>query len=462
MIGRGTETVPAILESYERCAMGDDAVLTDFEQHALTGPRGQINADGAAVSAGSSGEETNLETLRRLYDTWFIEFPNTPKHQNKIQEEFDMQGTDTDTLRKQSVNYIKQLCGMTGTAVSGLPAELDFTKATIEPLPKSSINRIFFEFKRTLAASPKPQMAYEVKAELNTFLNPANELERLRDEQQEMRTKVTRKNNELQKLMSAVSKHEILINAIKHEVSLPFAEVVQNIVDQGKWNYSMSLITSAGRFIEFNTANDVIIRWLDRDAKIDHVVNMGKFMARINLTSFTMNLLPCNENIKVNGHYHPHLNTSGTPCWGNAANTVVDAFRRFQLTKLLDVAFTLLHEYNPESPYVTLDRFIAEKPQDTRFVPAGRIWFFADATIENFDLESSIMRSGRVGPEYVIELSVFKMPNESILYICDDNNNYILVDITRFPMIDEIVQIELEEAHEDYGRDEDESEGDLF
>jgi len=94
----------------------------------------------------------------------------------------------------------------------------------------------------------------------------------------------------------------------------------------------------------------------------------------------TLKGLLSEDNVKAQGHWHPHVGAANSFCWGTAQEAVVQALDKLELMPILNAARTILENYNPDGPYVTADRFVTEREKPrAAFTEDGRIWISAGA-----------------------------------------------------------------------------------
>lgn len=114
----------------------------------------------------------------------------------------------------------------------------------------------------------------------------------------------------------------------------------------------------AENFLWLNTPNNIRLIHKNRAAGIDCELDVGQFAVRIDLRTFELKVFPYKNNIiSTTGYravYHPHVNSVGSVCWGNANETVSALRRTFSIGKILSLLYVLLASYDSGVPYVTL------------------------------------------------------------------------------------------------------------
>lgn len=90
----------------------------------------------------------------------------------------------------------------------------------------------------------------------------------------------------------------------------------------------------------------------------DGEVTIGPLRVRIDLSRMAgVQIFPTPECRVYNDRCHPHVNVNGVPCWGEGRLMGPRALANGRLVEGIDMLNTVLSEYNPDSPYVKLERF---------------------------------------------------------------------------------------------------------
>jgi len=105
----------------------------------------------------------------------------------------------------------------------------------------------------------------------------------------------------------------------------------------------------------------VFISHFNSAAGINETVNLGRYEVHVPLDLSCINVYRLSDNVMAGSNYHPHVSSSGHPCWGNGNVTVRDALLEGKLSTALEVLRSLLCTYNDAGPYVPLDRFVSER-----------------------------------------------------------------------------------------------------
>jgi hypothetical protein len=132
--------------------------------------------------------------------------------------------------------------------------------------------------------------------------------------------------------------------------------IVQQVetIDSGDfWHFEE--VRDDGSLI-FITKHDVICTLKNPAAGIDITVNFGKFQANFNISNTSLIVDPYDNNLNVDGYYHPHIN-SGRVCWGNASDAVAKAISNLDVVQAMLLLSSVLIAYTPGTPYVSIEEF---------------------------------------------------------------------------------------------------------
>lgn len=101
----------------------------------------------------------------------------------------------------------------------------------------------------------------------------------------------------------------------------------------------------------------ITLRDYNPDAGVDIQVPMGSYRVSLNMQTGVIKVYGHKNNLSYDGHYHPHVASSGTVCWGNAAQVMSSAMEDLRPKDALEALRIILTTYNDESPYATLVDF---------------------------------------------------------------------------------------------------------
>ena len=90
----------------------------------------------------------------------------------------------------------------------------------------------------------------------------------------------------------------------------------------------------------------------------NYSVNFGKFIVNINLTARVVYVLREEENILVDGYYHPYISSSGKICWGDSVEVANKFLLEYKFKEYLEHLKSLLCDFSTTStPYMDLMSF---------------------------------------------------------------------------------------------------------
>jgi hypothetical protein len=146
---------------------------------------------------------------------------------------------------------------------------------------------------------------------------------------------------------------------------------------------------SIGTSAEFITGR-VIMRYTEPIQGIDMQLDFGQFLVSWS-TNGDLYVYGYKDNTDVRGYLHPHV-SSGSVCYGNTADAFTNAAAKGKISDCFTIVQSILHTYNPDSPYVTLESFFLQKNRatikldelDTHWEEEGKVWindFAYDGTL---------------------------------------------------------------------------------
>lgn len=170
-----------------------------------------------------------------------------------------------------------------------------------------------------------------------------------------------------------------IADSIKYRVELKDLESRPSIDVVGKVKEALATglftIASVGSDkITFKT-RDIICSFIDKDIGMDLRVPMGKYKVVLFYRDLSVRILQEANNIDSNGYYHPHVDGSGLPCFGNIKNAINQMRTEYNIKGILLGVQQLLSNYNPESPYEKLLAFDFKARPD-RYANKNRVWKF--------------------------------------------------------------------------------------
>lgn len=258
---------------------------------------------------------------------------------------------------RTTLNYIEQLASQTSTDIS----EWDFTPfAACPPDDRRAINKVFFHLKDERAQG-LPAITITIQ---EVLADVAAETKKTTD----ARIKKLQGDHKAyldESLVRYASAQNFLTHAWnfkKEEYALTargsdyILTDINRVIAQGFWEYH----DYANGVLRLATKVECIMSETNKAAGIDRRVNMGKYLARLNVKTMSLELHRYLQNpLAPKGPYHhPYVGTDGQICWGNAASTAARHLASGQVFEVLNLLISLLVTYTPEAtPYARLHEF---------------------------------------------------------------------------------------------------------
>jgi len=173
---------------------------------------------------------------------------------------------------------------------------------------------------------------------------------------------VARYEQKVEKLIAEQNEYIKRIHIVNEEIETlrllakdpPMIASVEKVINQG----TFKLLGVTKDAITFMTP-DITCSWRDAKLGIALDVSCGKYKIHLSLPSLSVTIESTEE---MDERYcHPHVSSSGSPCWGNAATSLTQARGKQDIAAILSLTYGLLTTYNPESPYIKLLEFDQER-----------------------------------------------------------------------------------------------------
>ena len=266
------------------------------------------------------------------------------------------------TKQIKALEYIIQTAGLTNTDISKWKIFDLFSSApgTIV-LDKTEINKRFF-------AQVKPSNVVPTEAITSALNSPAllADLGRfgedfLRHHKRNLESNLEYAVECLQSAFQAaytkqhtVVECRVLLDAFSGiNPSERLKKELEEVLAEGSWT---NLVSKDG-FLYLNTKNNVVINLKNKQATLDIQVDCGQLAVKIELRNLNMMVIPYKNNVGVDGYYHPHVESNGYICWGDAGRQVALWVKEYKLSSILKMLYALLFNYNDGNPYVSIQYF---------------------------------------------------------------------------------------------------------
>jgi len=133
---------------------------------------------------------------------------------------------------------------------------------------------------------------------------------------------------------------------------------LQRIITTGQWE--LVSISDDGLLL-MKTRLPVTINYSNPAEGTNLSVNLGFFSGEVRLSDGRVRVLPAFGNVTVDSHSHPHVRPDGTVCWGDAQSRLTEACSNLDVETVFNLIIGMLSQYNPNSPYIGLQRFQQEQ-----------------------------------------------------------------------------------------------------
>jgi len=113
-------------------------------------------------------------------------------------------------------------------------------------------------------------------------------------------------------------------------------------------------------FEECKTSSDdpLEVEWMERDVELEGVW-IGDLQVELGLEYFTVSVRNLSVDTEIRGGFqHPHVNVQGEICWNDEYEIAENYHHSGDFLALKDLIHNLLHTYNPDSPYISLEDWV--------------------------------------------------------------------------------------------------------
>jgi hypothetical protein len=246
-------------------------------------------------------------------------------------------------------------------------------------LDKKVLNSRFFDQLEKVKKQPKKKEEVDTNNLLNieivktAFVEAAkvvrqNEINQIKNNLYTYEDSVRRSQNALDAALRTYNEATRKITALEQVTDVDGKYIqtlkgIQKIIDEQLW---VNPVFENG-FLYLNTNTNIMLQEVNKQAKLDLHIDMGQLAVRININEgMRFEVIPYRNNLSVGGFYHPHIQSYGSICWGEASTAAMKAIANLDLEKALRLLHAILNSYNGGSPYMQLARFKLEGHKMTR------------------------------------------------------------------------------------------------
>lgn len=262
-------------------------------------------------------------------------------------------------------------------------------------IDKQKINEMFFSFLETQKENEKLNYKLpteDVISELNNrdALSKKEKLELLNADFNYNIEKADEHNRRMLSCFEAAREVQNSINFINGKQGRDYGKEIAEAIRETNWDFL--LYNPVEGSVVFKNRCDVILRHVNRASGINYNVNCGKYAVKIVIKSFKITMHKTENTIIHNSYIHPHIMRDNyAPCWGNASGAIGKAVTSGDITTILKVIDSLLSNYNPDSPYVTIENYkLSADKQEQRRIKEHKEYEQFDASFGDEEIEEDV------------------------------------------------------------------------
>jgi hypothetical protein len=267
--------------------------------------------------------------------------------------------------QEEALSYIELLSSRTCTPIQSwdIPKIFGSGKSGLVT-DKNEINKRFFEEVEAIKVklgNHISSLESKITKKINSF---SKKLDRTHEANNEKRLKLLKKKQGLcikqaTKLQRQAEKFVRIASKISRDIRLregkdsSIGSQIGQIVRENFWEFHKLV----GSSLKLVTRSDVILTYKNSCHDADFRVNMGRYMVTLGLDRHTLHVSGYKNNIRVEGFQHPHINYTGSVCWGSASGVVQQKLPQGELADVLRLLAAVLCSYNDNAPYIDLESF---------------------------------------------------------------------------------------------------------
>jgi hypothetical protein len=270
--------------------------------------------------------------------------------------------------------------------LTDIPAEVMLE--LVQGTDKNAVNQVFFKW---FEARPKAELTLtdadkELFANIISVKSTQEYLSTVKARDVQLRNAVDATNS-VQSYLRSMMEYQEKIDRLDGKSSWNLTETIKKAVADGWYTYDSEL-TSRYNSTRLNhrdhglvfTTPHVQCKYVNQAAGINKSLDFGRYQVVYVPSNGMVFVLKLENNINVDGYYHPHVTTSGSVCWGNGANAMGSAVKLHKVDEILQILRVILENYNADSPYISYIMFEVRRDPSkmrelpTRFSQEGDAW----------------------------------------------------------------------------------------
>ena len=232
---------------------------------------------------------------------------------------------------------------------------------------KNTMNKEFFEY---VKATPVEVQTLPDSAitSLDSIITPRTSPEYLQaqaNKDRSIREAIDYSRRMDERLAMAVQEEERMMQ-IEQRTSVPLSAKINDVLKAGWYELDVADMKAQGTTVQRVTfiTPPITITHFNSKAAIEMRVPMGSYKVHWFPRQAQIKVSPHIGHIAVDGYLHPHVTGEGGICWGNARDVHAKGMSNFDPKPSLDALQVILQNYNPDSPYVRLDRWEVLRMRD--------------------------------------------------------------------------------------------------
>lgn len=275
-------------------------------------------------------------------------------------------------IQKGTLKYIEHLAAITETNIATWDPFAVFAKEDgLFPRERNKLNQLFFSHRERVKDSvaseilpqPDDERIMSLCASVNKLFAKSIETTMKKHESQiqDLERHMNNKSMELQRAQENYSRALLAKSGMKQKQKegLSVHESVKRVIRDGWWTLAPDSDQSEGMLV-FLTP-EVTLSQINEKAAVNFVVPMGRYLVKLTTRSQSLkvrvNAYDKNPLCPESGLYHPHVNSSGEVCAGDAGKELTLAETTFDVEKIMRLLKAILTTYNDDNPYQELSTF---------------------------------------------------------------------------------------------------------
>lgn len=312
------------------------------ELRKILAKQNQVNQRARDISAELAHERTGMQTVQEVAAT----LSGAPPQPEETKKRFD------------PLEWARILASQVGVT-DPMPMELFTTCSN-----KIEVNRKFFEWRATYTTPPtseqfSPLDLVNFKTKVVPQLRAKDELIRERNEHE---ARINRFQRDMQNYLQRIAEISTELIAFSEVKAIDLTAEIESIVKDGWYQFDSGRSATVNGTTDFYTlvfnTPRVNLAYYNKAAGVEMNVDMGRFRVHYAPGRGRVQVYKFEDNIEASdSYYHPHVDTSGGVCWGNAGPIYTKVATSFKPSELFNALRVILQTYNDGSPYRDIMEF---------------------------------------------------------------------------------------------------------